>query len=166
MDPGKILMAQQSGTYVIRLTGDVRLTLSSSLEQCFDGMLSDADFKTVLVDVRSAQCVDSTTLGLLAKLSLLVQQRFDTVPSIVSTNPDITKILVSMGFKDQIFIILTQLPAGDVIEAHEVPEQPCSAEQTQARVLEAHRVLMDLNESNTQQFKDLVAALEQAKSSD
>lgn len=166
MNPGKILMAKHQGTYVLKLTGDVRLTLSSSLEQCFDGMLANPEFTSVIVDVRSAECIDSTTLGLLAKLSLLVQQRYGEVPSIVSTNPDITKILVSMGFKDQIFIILTNLPAAGELAPTEIPEQPCSAEQTQARVIEAHKVLMDLNESNTQQFKDLVAALEQANRSD
>lgn len=166
MNPGKILMANQAGTYVLKMRGDVRLTLSSALEQCFAGMFDDADFQTVIVDVREAECIDSTTLGLLAKLSLLVQQHFNFVPSIVSTNPDITKILVSMGFKDQIFVILTSMPGRQHLDAHEVPEQPCTQENTQERVLEAHKVLMSLNESNARQFKDLVAALEQVKRSD
>lgn len=167
MDPGKILLAHAAGDYVIRLTGDVRLTLCTTLENCLQAMFADSTFVSVTVDVRQAQCLDSTTLGLLAKISFMAQKVMQRVPSIISDNPDITRLLLMMGFNGPIFILIEDMPCElqplAQQQAAELPPCQCDEQQAQERVIEAHRILMSLNQSNHEQFKDLVAALEQSE---
>ena len=80
------------------------------------------------------------------------------MPSIVSTNPDITRIILTMGFEN-VYIIVNEPASCDQdlveLEAKEIDEA-----ELRENVLNAHKVLMDLNENNREQFKDLVATLE------
>ncbi len=158
MQPGKILVAEQDGAFVIKLVGDVRLTLCTTMDQFFDEMLASAGFASVVVDLIDASNIDSTTLGLLAKLAIKANQRFGYVPVILSTNPDITRVLDSMGF-DRVFSIRQQ-PLLDDEDLGELPILPDSEEGVRSRVLEAHRILMGMNDSNRAKFRELVSLLE------
>ncbi len=169
MDQGKILLARSKGDYVIRLTGDVRLTLCSTLEGCLQSMFADPAFGSVTIDARDAECLDSTTLGLLAKISFMSQAVTERVPSILTTNPDVTRLLSMMGFEGPIYVFVGEVPdvlsSVDMQSAKELEPCQCDEDEAKSRVLEAHRILMSINESNHQQFRDLVAALEHNESS-
>ena len=158
MQPGRILVAGQDGAFVIKLVGDVRLTLCTTLDEFFDEMLSVEGFASVVVDLSDALNVDSTTLGLLAKLASKAKERFKFVPLILSTNPDITRVLESMGF-DRVFRIREE-PLLDDEDLGELPVLPCSEDAVKKRVLEAHRTLMGLSDSNHAKFRELVSLLE------
>jgi anti-anti-sigma factor len=158
MDAGKILVAQSQGIYILKFTGDVRLSLCSTLDQYIDRMFADKQFKTVIIDLTETQCIDSTSLGLLAKISILYKERFNTVPTITSTNDDINRILSSMGF-DQVFYIVKQL-VSKVEHLDELPAETVSEVDMRDTVLEAHKLLMSLNDSNRAAFQDLVNSLE------
>ncbi|CAA0088138.1 Uncharacterised protein [Zhongshania aliphaticivorans] len=158
MQPGRILVAEQDGAFVIKLIGDVRLTLCTTLDEFFDEMLSVDGFASVVVDLSDALNVDSTTLGLLAKLAIKAKERFKFVPVILSTNPDITRILQSMGF-DRVFNVREEPLLNDE-DLGELPVLPCSEDAVKARVLEAHRTLMGLSDSNHAKFRELVSLLE------
>ena len=151
MQPGRILVAGQDGAFVIKLVGDVRLTLCTTLDEFFDEMLSVEGFASVVVDLSDALNVDSTTLGLLAKLAIKAKERFKFVPLILSTNPDITRVLESMGF-DRVFRIREE-PLLDDEDLGELPVLPCSEDAVKKRVLEAHRTLMGLSDSNHAKFR-------------
>ena len=62
-------------------------------------------FTNVLIDLSQAEGIDSTTLGQLAKISILCRERFGITPTIASPNKSITKLLLSMGF-DEVFHII------------------------------------------------------------
>ncbi|MFT7403922.1 STAS domain-containing protein [Zhongshania sp.] len=158
MQPGRILVAGQDGAFVIKLVGDVRLTLCTTLDEFFDEMLSVEDFASVVVDLSDALNVDSTTLGLLAKLAIKAKERFKFVPVILSTNRDITRVLESMGF-DRVFHIREEPLLNDE-DLGELPVLPCSEDSVKKRVLEAHRTLMGLSDSNHAKFRELVSLLE------
>lgn len=158
MQPGRILVAGQDGAFVIKLVGDVRLTLCTTLDEFFDEMLSAEGFASVVVDLSDALNVDSTTLGLLAKLAIKAKERFKFVPVILSTNRDITRVLESMGF-DRVFRIREE-PLLDDEDLGELPVLPCSEDSVKKRVLEAHRILMGLSDSNHAKFRELVSLLE------
>lgn len=158
MQPGKILVAEHNGSNVIKLIGDVRLTLCTVLDEYFEDMFSSSDFSSVIVDLTEADNVDSTTLGLLAKLALMAKNRFQFVPVILSTNPDITRVLQSMGF-DRVFR-LRQHPLSNDQDLGELPQVEGSEGAVKEKVLEAHRILMGLNDSNKARFRELVSMLE------
>jgi hypothetical protein len=58
-----------------------------------------------VIDLTETRSIDSTTLGLLAKLSILSRQKVGLLPTVVTTHEDITRLLQSMGF-DQVFNIV------------------------------------------------------------
>ena len=158
MQEGKILVAQYQGTFVLKLVGDVRLTLCTTMDAFFKEMFSNPDFAGVLIDLSEAECIDSTSLGLLAKLAIQAKRRFQLVPIIISPNPNITRLLDSMGF-GRVFDICdsVQEPSDSFGELPIISEdEDCVRE----RIIEAHRVLMDMNEKNRETFSPLVSALE------
>ena len=158
MTQGRILVGDHDGIYVLKFTGDVRVTLCATMDGFLRSLISRDDFRSVLVDLSETEGIDSTSLGLLAKLSLETQRRFELVPTLVSTNPDITRILRTMGFDDIFHIV--ESPLTEIGQLGELPTLETDEEDVRQRVLDAHRTLMDLNEQNRESFRDLVTALE------
>jgi anti-anti-sigma factor len=157
MNPGKIEVAANSGVYVIKLSGDVRLNMCSALEQYLDQMFVDPAFKTVLIDLSDAEGVDSTTLGQLAKISIVSQQKYNLIPSIITPRTDITRILLSMGF-DKVFDLLSdQDEEWSGFKELTCPQE--DEEQIRKKVIAAHEILMSLNEDNKNTFQELVDCL-------
>lgn len=160
MQDGKILAANQDGTYVIRLVGDVRLTLSTTIDDYFHRMYLDPAFASVSVDVCEAEGIDSTTLGLLAKLALTVKEKFGFVPIIYSSDSGINRLLRSMGF--QRLFELNEETCGNDLGSDEVPMVAGTQETVKEKIVDAHKVLMSLSDENRARFQDLMTALERS----
>lgn len=158
MNEGRILAASRNGAYVIRMTGDVRLTLCTTIDDYFHRMLDSPEFASVWVDLCDAEGVDSTTLGLLAKLALEVRHRYGFMPAIYSSNPGITRLIKSMGFQ-RLFELHEDVCASPD-QVRRIPVVQGSEADVREKVIEAHRVLMGLSEENRVRFRDLMAALE------
>ena len=153
-----MLAAREQGAYVLRLVGDVRLTLCASIEEYIESMLSDPEFTSVWVDLCDAQGIDSTTLGQLAKLALAVQSRFDFRPAIYCCDAGINRLLGSMGL-DRLFEMHEKTCCATGC-AQAIPMVPGSEDEVRERVLEAHRVLMGVSTDNRERFQNLVTSLE------
>jgi anti-anti-sigma factor len=138
--------------------GDVRLTLCSAIDAYLERILADSCMRSMVVDLSEAESIDSTSLGLLAKLSIETGRRFGYRPTLVSTQTDITRILETMGL-DEVFNVVDEALAREE-QLGELPPCAASEDQVRSRVLEAHRILMALNEHNREAFQDLVATLE------
>lgn len=158
MSEGRILAASHHGAYVIRLEGDVRLTLCTTIDEYFQSMFDDPEFASVWLDLCDAEGIDSTTLGLLAKLALTVSEQFGFQPAIYSCDPGINRLLYSMGFQ-QLFEVHEEACGSPEI-IHTIPVVQGSEQAVKEKVIEAHRVLMGLSDENRDRFKDLMAALE------
>jgi anti-anti-sigma factor len=155
---GRIMVGDHDGVYVMLFQGDVRLTLCTAIDAFLDRMFQDTRFKSVVVDLGETETIDSTSLGLLAKLSIQADKRFSYRPMLVSTRPDITRVLVTMGLDDVFTMVDKPLEHN-----HQLGELPCgcaSEDEVRQRVLEAHRVLMAMNDNNWAAFHDLVTTLE------
>lgn len=158
MSQGSIYYALLDNHYVIKFTGEVRLTLCSSLDAHIEKVISSNECEHVLVDVTEALCLDSTTLGLIAKLAIRAKNKGLPAPVLVSTHNDVTRTLLSMGF-DQIFVLLDVLPLTQY-ELTQVPMVQESVEAMQERIIKAHKILMSLSDSNYEAFNSLIAVLE------
>lgn len=154
----RILHAVHDGIYVIKFVGDVRVPLCVCLEGFLERMFADKALQSVLIDLTETAGIDSTALGLIAKIAVSLKERLQRKPVILSTNPDVNRILSSMGF-DRVFVIVDKAPGAeeklDELEMVEPSEQDLTR-----NVIEAHRVLMGMNEKNRATFRDLVEALE------
>ena len=160
MADGRLLAASENGAYVLRLVGDVRLTLCASIEDFVEQMLEDPQFSSVWVDLCDATGVDSTTLGQLAKLAIAVHERYGFRPAVYCCDCGINRLLQSMGL-DRVFEMHEKTCCATGC-AQMVPMVPGSEDEVRERVLEAHRVLMDVSEENRARFADLVSTLERS----
>ena len=160
MQPGKIHVAECRGAYLIRLSGDVRLTCCPALESFMERMFSDRGFRSVLIDLSQAQNMDSTTLGQLAKLAIQARKKFKLTPVLFSTNADINRIVESMGF-EALFSIRKE-PLASESDLAELPMVTCSETSMKSQVIEAHRILMGMNEENHARFQELVNTLQKS----
>jgi anti-anti-sigma factor len=158
MHEGRIQAASHNGAYVIRMLGDVRLTLCTSIDEYFQKMFEDPDFTSVWVDLCEVEGIDSTTLGLLAKLAIKVKERYGFQPAIFSCEPGINRLLKSMGF--QRLFELREESCANPDEVSEIPRVSGDESEVKEKVIEAHRVLMGLSEENRDRFQDLMAVLE------
>lgn len=161
MTTGKIQFAESEGTFVLKFIGDVRLTLCAALDAYIEKIFSALSFDSIIIDLTETENIDSTSLGLLAKLSNLSRQKVGLLPTLVSNHEDMNRLLQSMGF-DQVFNILSEgIPTS--VELEDLPGQVLSEEVVKDKVLEAHRILMNLNDHNREAFRDLVSTLESGK---
>ncbi|MCL7463357.1 anti-sigma factor antagonist RssC [Pseudomonas sp. NW5] len=158
MSTGKIQFAEQDGVFVLKFVGEVRLTLCSALDATIESIFAAEHFVAIVIDLTQATNIDSTTLGLLAKLSILSRQKSGLLPTLVTTNPDIDRLLESMGFEQVFNIVGSPVRCPDCL--CDLPPQDANESTVRHTVLEAHRILMDLNERNREAFRDLVTALE------
>ena len=154
---GNISVGTYEGTYVLKFNGDIRVGLCGALDAFCERMLNAADFRSVIVDLADTIAIDSTALGCLARLSLSVQKVRDKIPTLICRSQDVRRVLLNMGF-DDVFAIVADgaVQSVDLVDLPEVDE--C---ETRERVIEAHKVLMSLNENNRETFQSLVDALEQ-----
>lgn len=154
---GYIKYAEHSGAYVLKLLGDVRLDLCTTLDTFIQNMFSASNFVSVMIDLCEADGLDSTTLGLLAKISIESQKKGFDKPIIFCNNPDIIRLLESMSFAD-VFNIQT-VALHDLVELDLLPE--CEGDECQVRdkVIEAHRILANLSRENELKFKNLLDVL-------
>lgn len=159
MRPGQILVADHGGVYVIKMVGDVRLTLCISFDQFIDTMFSQNDFCEVMFDLSEAEAIDSTTLGLMAKIALQGREQKDITPVVFSNNESINRLLYTMGFQE-IFTIVNDLEAPVTPEKPLEPDVP-EEQQVKEKVIEAHKILMGLNRENRETFRNLVKMLEE-----
>lgn len=158
MADAQILAANDAGAYLLRLCGDVRLTLSTTLDDYLEAMVADPEFQTLIVDLCEADNLDSTTLGMLAKVALRVEADFKVQPDLYSCKAGISRLIRSMGFS-QLFHIHEELCCADG-ETSELSADTSNEKQMHAKVLDAHRTLMSLSTANEARFKDLLNALE------
>lgn len=154
---GRVLVAEHNGTYVLKLVGDVRLTLSSTIDQFVERMFACVSCQSVIVDLSETEGLDSTTLGMLAKMALFVRKQLHIRPLAVTDNDSIIRLLHSMGF-EQIFDIQRTCAVSTVADC-ELQAETLDEKAARDRVLQAHQVLMTLNQKNRETFKELVDSL-------
>ena len=165
---GKILYAEAQGVHVLKFIGEVRLTLGPAIASFLSQLKGAKNFKSVVIDLSETQCIDSTALGLLARIAICTRDSFGAMPSVISPREDITRILKSMAMEEVCLILKecvypdNEMPA-QTAELSSAPKAMLSEDALREQVLEAHKTLMSLNQENRDKFKDLVSALEQEK---
>jgi len=155
---GKVLHASHDGVQVLRFVGEIRYLLGPALERFLERLIAEKPSGLVL-DFSETDIIDSTCLGLLARMALQLRRQGLEKATLVSPRPDITEVLRSLSF-DRLFHVVGEMP----VSAWEDWALATSSERNRdsllATMLGAHRTLMTLSEQNRLQFKDVVAALE------
>lgn len=150
--------ACQQGTWYLCLAGDVRHPLGPALEALIDGALGTAGFVRFVIDLSEADAVDSTCLGILAKAAIGSSSGGHPVPLLISPREDITTTLRAICF-DRLFELQERpVPMPGVWQ--ELAEHTVDETRLTDTVLDAHRRLCAIDESNETAFRAVVDALE------
>jgi anti-anti-sigma factor len=154
----RILAAREGSTVIIRLLGDVRYTISSTFKDYLETLFHDRQVTNIIIDLSETSNIDSTNLGLLAKVANHSRQHLHHKSLIVSDNHDVNEVLHSVGF-DRVFLVTPQfdMPAAQL---EELQPESASREELASVLLDAHRTLMGMNEKNRVMFADVVQSLE------
>ena len=159
MSESRVLVGlQDKKVFCLKLEGDVRVPWCVSLETYCGYVIQQPNLSGVCVDLTQAVNLDSTTLGVLAKVAILCSKHCEGRARLLCADPDLIRLAESMGF-DTVFDI-AEGPALTGVSFDELPYVDCSESEFQESVISAHRTLMDMNDDNKAAFSDLVAALE------
>ncbi len=159
MGKGEILYATQGNTCFIKLIGDIRYTAGLGFDSFIDNLFKDTACQDVFIDLTETQSIDSTNLGLLARIARLLRRQCGHVPTLFSSQDSINQLLRCMGF-DEAFVLLFDSADEPAPERFEhVPTEKKDRQQMASMMLEAHKTLMELNERNQAVFKNVVDML-------
>ena len=158
MTLGHVTHAAQEGVHVLRYFGTVNYTLAPGLQRFLQHLIDAGSVSGLVFDLTAAESLDSTNLGLMARVNEEVHDLGAANSVIISNNEDIDVVLRSMGF-DQTFELY---PAAQVPDAPTEPvdSKPASALELHHTMLDAHRALCRLSEAGRLEFEPVVACLE------
>ncbi|MCG8427041.1 MAG: STAS domain-containing protein [Chromatiales bacterium] len=158
MSQGHICYASHDDHYVLKFTGEIRCQLGCTFDRFLDELFNQVKLAKIVLDLSEAEMIDSTCLGLLARVANKMRETTNQKTTIISTKADINQVLESIGF-DQVFNISTQpLPPleGETCLTINESDTSCMADT----VLSAHRLLSEINEENREVFHDVIETLE------
>jgi hypothetical protein len=124
--------------------------------------VGERDLDTVLIDLRELLLIDSTGMGLLARIGRATLETRGRRAIIVCASPDIVTCLRGAAF-DTLFVLVDEYPFAPEPELSEVrlDGRVHAAERALGQaVLDAHRDLATLSERNRREFGEVVTALE------
>jgi len=162
MVEGRILYAKLEEACFLKFEGDIRYTNNTGFDEFIENAFLECSPHEVLIDMSETASIDSTNLGLLARIARHMLDAWNRKPTILSPDESITTLLTSIGF-DEVFVIVCEYDEGiaDAAELAEVSPAEKSAREQMATVLKAHRELTRLDADNDGVFRNIVSALEQ-----
>jgi anti-anti-sigma factor len=168
MPAGRVTHAESEGVHVLRYFGRVNYVLAPAIKQFADDLVNQGDVRGWVFDLTHAELLDSTNLGLLARLAVRSGAADPARSVIVSPSADLNSVLRSMSF-DQLFDIVTVAPPDESVRTaggEDIAGPSASRRELGETMLEAHRALMALSDSGRLEFEQVVAALEAELSGD
>jgi anti-anti-sigma factor len=159
MIDGQVTHAAQAGVHVLRYSGTVNFTIAPALQRFFQHLIHEGCVSGLVFDLTAAESLDSTNLGLMARVNEQVRETGCANSVIISSNEDIDAVLRSMGF-DQTFDLSPASSEVPDTSAEPVAAELLSAAELRQTMLEAHRALVRLSEAGRLEFESVVACLE------
>lgn len=156
---GQIYYATAGNRAFLKLAGVIRYPLSKRLSLAVGRMFTHAKVQGVVVDLQEAEFIDSTCMGLLARVATHCLNLGCERPVIVSVQPEVNRLLRSMGF-DRVFVLVEnpEAPTAGLADAAELAG--ISPRPDPKLVLDAHRALCEINEKNRDLFQNVIEQLE------
>lgn len=158
MAPGNARYASENGIWFLELSGDLRHTLGPALNALLDRAFASDGARRFLLDLSAAEAIDSTCLGVIARIASWSRERDAPRPIIVSSNEDIIETLKAVCF-DRLFELRAELST-EAADWSDLSSSGVDQSQMINLILEAHRRLSAVDDSNKTVFRDVIEALE------
>ena len=154
---GTYEVALNQGTYFLKLSGHLCFSSSVPFADIIDLIGSTPNCRGTLVDLREANMIDSTHLGLLARLALESQTKLGKQLTIVSTGKHVPQALKTTGL--QHLALLLDAHEGEMPPTESIQSLPATKRSIAQVMLEAHQTLIGLNQDNKDTYQDFVTML-------
>ena len=157
MAEARVFLGVHEAQMVLRLEGSVCYPVAPAIERALVGFERGEGVETVLVDLRRAREIDSTILGLIARLGALSLKQHGRRAIIALAGDDMRLLLEAVGFGE-----VFELVAAPPLEPEglaEVTLQQSSGGALGETMLAAHEALIDLSEANREEFSESVELL-------
>ncbi len=109
MTRGSARYANDAGTWVLQLAGDVRHPLAPALDALLDRAFADTALTHFVIDLSATEAIDSTCLGILARIANHLAGCGHGRPVIIAPNADIATLLRAVCF-DRLFHLVAEVP--------------------------------------------------------
>jgi anti-anti-sigma factor len=159
MSDGRVFHASAGGRHVLRYVGRADYMMAPAIERFGEGLFEGNGLTGLVFDLREATMLDSTNLGLLARLAGRVEQAGGRA-TIVSTNDDVTDVLRSMGLATMFQISSDDPVLHEMGPGEEIRPEPAGQRELMLTMLEAHRVLASIDQNDSAGFRAVVEGLE------
>lgn len=157
MGEGRVLYADNDHVHVLRYVGDIRHPLAPSVSRFVDTLLERFGGEDVVVDLSEVDAIDSTNLGEIARIAVLLAEKNGKRACIVSPRQEISQVLHSMAL-DEVFDMVAE-PVSP-FDGEPIPTVAASRELSLQTILAAHRRLMEMSDENRKKFAQVVDLLE------
>ena len=147
--------------YIIKLSGDLKYKWSSGFNNFIREIFAKKDFDEIIIDITDTDYIDSTNIGLLAKIARFSLKHFSHKLPIIVDNTDVKELLLDMGFDKICKFIKEPREYGkdyETIENHQDTKKDLGK-----MILNAHKTLSEIDEKNKEQFKDVVNLFEKQR---
>jgi len=145
---------------VLELAGELRYQQAPALRSFVDQVLLADGADTVILDLRRLACVDSTGLGLLARVGRATLERHARRAVILRPPQEVALCLRAAAF-EVLFLVLDEPPFDAEVALAEVPlAAGAEAPLLGGVVLDAHRDLAELSDGNKAAYADVIATLD------
>lgn len=144
----------------VKLIGDVKYSYSNNFSNFIDHVFDNIENQDIIIDLTETKYIDSTNLGLLAKIARLQRKANNKKVTIICDQVNINDILESMGF-DMVFILVKSCDCNKDSFQEVEDIKNLDDRETATLMLDAHKELADVNDKNRQTFKDVITYLEE-----
>ncbi|GMU59058.1 MAG: STAS domain-containing protein [Myxococcales bacterium] len=151
---------RREGTALVVLRGQVRYPEARALRRFVDEVVLPAGCDTVFIDVSSVDAIDSTGMGLLARIGRATVEKHGRRAILVGPGRDVAPCLRAAAF-DSLFHLVDAFPYEPQVEVHEVPLVPEPGPPLARVMLDAHQTLAELAERNRAAFADVISVLDE-----
>lgn len=154
-DEGRVLYARSDGNWVFRFEGRIRYTMAHPLDAFLEQAFAPSRARSVVADLRDTLSIDSTGIGLLAKIARIARDLGLPRPLLFCSNEEVCEVLASVCM-DEVF----NMVAGELHPSalSPLPATETSEEALAATIEGAHRLLCELSDDNRQRFESVVDA--------
>lgn len=153
----RYMVGEIGDNIVIKIIGNATMKNSKTLEDYFKNILQD-EKKEVILDFSECNYIDSTTLGVIARMSLEVGKKWNTKLYEVNVSNMIRSTLNSTGIYD---LMGHSKKEGEDISFSGLKNRNFLTDEEKAKhILEAHRTLVELSKENEAVFSNVVRLLE------
>lgn len=159
MSRGRVLHGSLHCIQLLRYEGDIKYPISPAVDGYIQQLLQRDDICGFVVDLTATEMLDSTHLGILARLARAMQKRGLPKVTLISDREDINELLEALGFERVFNVVHTAVGALESLD--EIALGDADPEELKRILVDSHRALSELTPEGLALFRDVVAEMEQ-----